>query len=177
MSLPHQQSSNSGGVMPVQTSPLHPGASSQRESSAMYRAEQQSAQTQAIKTLSGGKRKAYRGGNGTVQVPSFSTPGPQVSPVGATQNSMQTNSTNLQSSANAACDKCIGDVSNTPTCQSPACNPLAGGGQSGGRRRRSHKSNKYHSKKSHKSRKSRKSRKSHKLKKSHKSRKSRKSRK
>ena len=128
MSLPHQQSADSG-VTPVQSSPLHDGASSQRQSAVLYRQNQVAKQTSMNNSLSGGKRKKrrYRGGSGTVVVPSFNSPGPTVSPVDATTNSQQSNSTSLQVGADASCDKCIGDASNTPTCQSAACNSQAGG--------------------------------------------------
>jgi len=128
MSLPHEQSANSG-VTPVQSAPLQTGASSQRQSALMYRQDQVSKQTSMNNSLSGGKRKKrrYRGGSGTAVVPSFNPPGPSVSPVDATTNSQQTNANSLATQAQGACDKCIGDASNTPTCQSAACNPQAGG--------------------------------------------------
>jgi hypothetical protein len=146
MSLPHEQSAKSG-VTPVQTAPLQPGASSQRDSSIMYRQDQVAKQQSMNKQYSGGKRgrskkskkyrksKRHRGGSSTgIVVPSFSTPGPPVSAgnQSATGTSMSTNSTDLQGKADGSCDKCIGDASQTPHCQSGACNPQAGGGQKGG---------------------------------------------
>jgi len=128
MSLPHQQSEESD-VTPFQSSPLPEGATSQRDGAIVYRQNQVAKQNSMNNSLSGGKKKKrrYRGGSGTVIVPSFTSPGPSASPVDATSNSKQSNFTSLQAGADASCDKCIGDVSNTPTCQSPACNPQAGG--------------------------------------------------
>tara|TARA_Y100000389_G_scaffold195391_1_gene226754 strand:- start:57 stop:686 length:630 start_codon:yes stop_codon:yes gene_type:complete len=128
MSLPHEQSANSG-VTPVQSAPLQDGASSQRQSAVLYRQNQVAKQSSMNTSLSGGKKKKrrYRGGSGNAVVPSFNPPGPSVSPVDATSNSKQSNFTSLQAGADASCDKCIGDASNTPTCQSAACNPQAGG--------------------------------------------------
>jgi len=128
MSLPHEQSADSG-VTPVQSAPLQDGASSQRQSAVLYRQNQVAKQSSMNTSLSGGKKKKrrYRGGSGTAVVPSFNPPGPSVSPVDATTNSQQSNSTSLTVQAEGACDKCIGDASNTPTCQSAACNPQAGG--------------------------------------------------
>ena len=146
MSLPHEQSAKSG-VIPVQTAPFTTGASSQRDSSIMYRQDQVAKQQAMNKQYSGGKRgrprksrksrksKRHRGGSSTgIVVPSFSTPGPPVAAgnQSATGTSMSTNSTNLQGTADSSCDKCIGDASQTPHCQSGACNPQAGGGQRGG---------------------------------------------
>ena len=128
MSLPHEQSANSG-VTPVQSAPLQDGASSQRQSAVLYRQNQVAKQSSMNTSLSGGKKKKrrYRGGSGNAVVPSFNPPGPSVSPVDATTNSQQSNSTSLTVQAQNACDKCIGDASNTPTCQSATCNPQAGG--------------------------------------------------
>jgi len=127
MSLPHQVSSNSD-VVPVQSSPLQPGSSSQRDSALMYRASQVEEQNAMNKSLSGGKKGNYKhkGGSDTMVVPTFNTPGPEVGPVGANQNSQQSNAVMSQSGANSSCDSCIGNNSNTPHCQGPACNPNAG---------------------------------------------------
>lgn len=140
MSLPHEQSAKSG-VTPVQTAPMQPGASSQRDSSIMYRQDQVAKQQSMNKQYSGGKRgrprksKRHRGGSSnSIVVPSFSTPGPPVSGgnQSSTGTSMSTTSAALQGSADGSCDKCIGDASQTPHCQSGACNPQAGGQNGGG---------------------------------------------
>ena len=137
------------GVVPVTKAPLQPGASSERQSALLYRQDEVAKQNNMNKSLSGGKRRKsrkarksrksrksrkHRGGKWfiTAVVPSFSSPGPVVSPViMLLVNSMQTNTTLTQSGANGACDKCIGDASNTPICQGPACNPQHQKGGSG----------------------------------------------
>ena len=137
MSLPHEQAKSSG-VMPVKSAPPVAGASNGKEGAAMYRQQQAQQQNDMNKTFSGGRRRRrrrrsykFKGGSDTVVVPQFNSPGPQVSAGGqdATGASVSSNTTMTQSSANASCDKCIGDASNTPHCQGPECNPNS---QSGG---------------------------------------------
>ena len=107
MSLPHEQSADSG-VTPVQSAPLPEGATSQRDGAIVYRQNQDAKQSNMNSSLSGGRKnkRRYRGGSGTVVVPSFTPPGPTVSPVDATTNSQQSNSTSLSAQAQSACDKC-----------------------------------------------------------------------
>jgi len=96
----------------------------------------QTQQQQDINTKGGSKkgRKRQRAGAGTVVVPSFASSGPPVSAPGqdVNSNSQNTNSTSLQTQANGSCDSCIGSASNTPHCQSAACNPQTGGGSCNG---------------------------------------------
>ena len=132
-SLPHQQSETSG-VTPFQQSGYQDGATSPRSNAMTYR-NNQIAQQQTINRSGGSKRKKRQnGGEGSVVVPSFSTPGPSVSAGGqsANANSASANTTSTQSSANASCDSCIGGASKTVHCQSAACNPQAGGGSCNG---------------------------------------------
>lgn len=137
MSLPHQQSSSSG-VVAQENVGYQDGATSPRNNAMVYR-QNQITQQQNIngnsRTTGGGRRK-YRGGSSSVVVPSFPSSGPPVSSSGqdANSSSQSTNTTNTQSQANASCDSCIGDASNTTHCQSAACNPNAqtgGGGCNG----------------------------------------------
>jgi hypothetical protein len=202
MSHPHHLSDLTE-VQPVMSSPLHDGASSQRESALMYRQEVQVNQNNMNNSIGGGKKSKYRnfnykkrkpkqfGGNGTlrsdVTVPSFSSTGPSTGGDSATANSMNANSSLLQSGANSVCDHCIGDNSNTPTCQGPQCNPnyQTGGNNCGvscginlmnGGTKKYRKTRKYvKSKKSKKSKRSKKSKKSKRSKKSKKSKRSKKS--
>ena len=133
------------GLIPVETVPMLPGASSPAQNAVLYR-EQQIAKQQSMNNgHSGGKKKgsrrrsfmrrnhrSYFGGN--IQVPSFTQPGAPVSsgnqtPTGA---SMSANSSALSVQANAVCDGCIGAESlKNPICQGPQCNPIASS-QSGG---------------------------------------------
>jgi hypothetical protein len=119
------------GVVPVESAPLYPGASSPAQSAVMYRQEQTAKQS-AMNKSGGKKRRNYRGGAQTV--PTFNTPGPQVSSGSQNPNasSMSVNSSLTQGSANSVCDKCIGEASNSAVCQGPQCNPQAGGRQKGG---------------------------------------------
>lgn len=134
MSLPHQQSENTG-VTPFQQVGYEDGASSPRSNAIQYRSSQIK-QQQSINKTGGSKRKKkrQRGGQAGIVVPSFPSNGPAVS--GGSQdvnsNSQNTNSTHLQTKANSSCDSCIGDASNTAHCQSPACNPQTGGGNCNG---------------------------------------------
>ena len=134
MSLPHQQSESSG-VTPFQQVGYQDGASSPRSNAMAYRSSQ-TQQQQDINTKGGSKkgRKRQRAGAGTVVVPSFASSGPPVSAPGqdVNSNSQNTNSTSLQTQANGSCDSCIGSASNTPHCQSAACNPQTGGGSCNG---------------------------------------------
>ena len=134
MSLPHEQSESSG-VTPFQQVGYQDGASSPRSNAMAYRSSQ-TQQQQDINTKGGSKkgRKRQRAGAGTVVVPSFASSGPPVSAPGqdVNSNSQNTNSTSLQTQANGSCDSCIGSASNTPHCQSAACNPQTGGGSCNG---------------------------------------------
>ena len=134
MSLPHEQSESSG-VTPFQQVGYQDGASSPRSNAMAYRSSQ--TQQQDINTIGGSKkRRKYKGGTGSVVVPSFPSSGPPVSAPGqdVNSNSQNTNSTNLQTQANGSCDSCIGSASNTDHCQSTACNPnpQTGGGSCNG---------------------------------------------
>jgi hypothetical protein len=136
MSLPHQQSAQSG-VTPFSQSGYQNGASSPRQNAMAYRQAQNDNQQRINGNKSGGskRKKRQRGGEGRITVPSFSSPGPPVSGPGqnANSNSAGANTTSSQSSANAVCDKCIGvEASKTPDCQSPTCNPQSGGGTCNG---------------------------------------------
>jgi hypothetical protein len=200
---PVSHTSADHGVEPVQTAPLYPGTSSQRDSSAAYAAHNASKQNNMNNTLSGGKRRlskrrhgsrgkiVYKGGN--VVVPSFSTTGPAVSSgsQSATGSSVAANTASTQGNANAVCDKCIGpEASASAICQGPQCNPQHGGKMKGGSCSEAPSGlipngqtwgclsgGAKKSKKSRKSKKSKKSKKSRKSKKSKKSRKSKKSKK
>ena len=135
MSLPHEQSESSG-VTPFQQVGYQDGASSPRSNAMAYRSSQ-TQQQQDINTIGGSKkRRKYKGGTGSVVVPSFPSSGPPVSAPGqdVNSNSQNTNSTNLQTQANGSCDSCIGSASNTDHCQSTACNPnpQTGGGSCNG---------------------------------------------
>ena len=134
--LPHEQSANTG-VTPFSQSGYQEGASSPRSNAITYRNNQINNQQRINGNKVGGsqRKKRQRGGQGTVVVPSFPSTGPQVSGPGqdANSNSAGANTTSTQTSANAVCDKCIGvEASKTPDCQSPACNPQAGGGSCNG---------------------------------------------
>jgi len=133
MSLPHEQSESSG-VTPFQQVGYQDGATSPRSNAMAYRSSQ-TKQQQDINTKGGSKkRRKYKGGTGSVVVPSFASSGPPVSAPGqdVNSNSQNTNSTNLQTQANGSCDSCIGDASKTAHCQSAACNPQTGGGSCNG---------------------------------------------
>lgn len=107
--------------IPVQSYPLQPGASSQRES-AMISGQNMNAKQQSLIDTHGGsrrktRRKRYRGGScsvpsAPVTVPTFSNSGSTASPVNANSNSALSNSTNMQSAANA-CNDCYA----TGTCK------------------------------------------------------------
>lgn len=135
--LPHEQSSESG-VTPFSQVGYTDGASDPRQNAIMYRQKQIDNQQQINGNKRGGgkkeKKRKYNGGSSSVVVPSFSTPGPPVSGPGqdANSNSIGANTTSTQSVANSRCDSCIGDASNTPHCQSAACNPQRGGGSCNG---------------------------------------------
>ena len=147
---PLTPSSTNNGIEPVKSAPLYQGASSHRESSMMFTQANASKQNDMNKTLSGGKRKPrklhrksnrrknYKGGNGTMIVPSFYEPGPAVSSgsQSATGGSITANIASTQGVANAACDKCIGpEASTSAICQGPECNPnheQSGGKMKGG---------------------------------------------
>jgi len=191
---PSNSSSNTG-VIPVESVPYQPGASSPQQSAILYRQSQVEQQNKMNKVGGKQNKRKYRGGGNIV--PSFSTPGPPVGSGGqtATGSSVQANTSLTQGNANAVCDKCYGDNSSSAICQGPQCNPTTTGtsGQKGGSscgenmglipngqtwgclsggKRQSKKS-----RKSIKSKKSMRSKKSNKSKKSKKSRKSRKSKK
>ena len=127
MVLPHEQSATSG-VTPVESAPLTPGASSQKQSAMMYREQANQSQNSMNKT--GGKKRRYKGkGGSSTVVPSFPQSGPPTgsSSQSATGNSVSSNLTGTQSNADKACDKCFGD-NVQPICNTPQCNPQAGGG-------------------------------------------------
>lgn len=117
-------SSSSNTTMPiaVQSYPLAPGTSSQRESAMQTSKSMNAKQQSLINTHGGGREKRpfmnYHGGNscsvpsGPVVVPSFSNSGSKASPVNANTTAALSNSTNMQSSANA-CNDCYA----TGTCK------------------------------------------------------------
>lgn len=104
-------SATTTGPVPVQSYPLQPGASSQRES-AMLSGQNRNAKQQSLLNSHGGgrRRKLYYGGSCAVPsepvtVPTFSNSGSKASPVNANSSSALSNSTAMQSSANA-CNDC-----------------------------------------------------------------------
>ena len=148
-SLPHENTSTeSTSVKPVETQPLYPGASSQRESSLMYTQANANNQNNLNKSHGGyKKKKKHRGGSsGTMVVPSFDPPGQPVSGTNQqpTAQSVAGNTTSTQGAANAKYDVCATDPSNS-VCTT------------GGRKKRTRKMRK--SRKIKKSKKSRKSKK------------------
>jgi len=158
---PHETADT--GVTAVETQPMYPGASSQRESALMYAANKNQQQTE-LNRSHGGYKKKYGGSSGTIVVPSFDPPGQPVSGSNQqpTAQSVAGNTTSTQGSANAKYDVCATDPSNS-VCTT------------GGRKKRTRKMRK--SKKSKKSRKSKKSKKSRKARKTRKTKKARKARK
>lgn len=115
-------SSNTTMPIAVQSYPLAPGTSSQRES-AMQTSKSMNAKQQSLINKHGGGRNKksfmnYRGGNscsvpsGPVVVPSFSNSGSKASPVNANTTAALSNSMNMQSGANA-CNDCYA----TGTCK------------------------------------------------------------
>ena len=118
--------SKESGVMPFETMPYPPGASSPQQAALIH--GQQAAARQNNMNKVGGKRrrqKKYRGGTQTV--PTFSSTGPTVGSGGQSANgaSASTNTLLTQGGANAVCDKCYGGNSNSQVCQGPQCNPNA----------------------------------------------------
>jgi len=113
--------SRSSTTMPiaVQSYPLEPGTSSQRES-AMKASTNMNSRQQLLNNKYGGGRKTtiYRGGGscsvpkGPVVVPTFSNSGSSVSPVNANSTAAMSNRINMQASANA-CNDCYA----TGTCK------------------------------------------------------------
>ena len=158
---PHETANT--GVTAVETQPMYPGASSQRESALMYAADKNQQQNQLNKSH-GGYKKKYGGSSGKIVVPSFDPPGQPVSGPNQqpTAQSVAGNTTATQGNANAKYDVCATDPSNS-VCTT------------GGRKKRTRKMRK--SKKFRKSKKSKKARKARKTKKARKARKSKKSRK
>lgn len=127
-------SSSNIGVIPVESVPYHPGASSPQQSAILYRQSQVEQQNKMNKV--GGKQNKRKHRGGANIVPSFSTPGPPVGSAGqsATGSSVEANTSLTQGSANAFCDKCYGDNSSSAICQGPQCNPTVSAslGQKGG---------------------------------------------
>jgi hypothetical protein len=122
-------------VMPFESAPFPPGASSPQQAALI--AGQESATRQNNMNKTGGKRgykKKYRGGAQTV--PSFSSTGPGSGTGGQSANgaSASANTSLTQSSANSVCDTCYGANSSSEVCQGPQCNPSAmkGGSCNGG---------------------------------------------
>lgn len=122
------------GVIPVESVPYHPGASSPQQSAILYRQSQVEQQNKMNKVGGQQKKRKHRGGANIV--PTFSTPGPPVGSGGqtATGSSVEANTALTQGGANAVCDKCYGDNSASAICQGPQCNPTASAslGQKGG---------------------------------------------
>ena len=184
-------------VMPFESAPFPPGASSPQQAALI--AGQESATRQNNMNKTGGKRgrnKKYRGGAQTV--PTFSSTGPGSGTGGQSANgaSASANMSLSQSSANSACDTCYGANSNSAICQGPQCNPgaMTGGGScsgagglipngqpwgclSGGKRKSKKSRKSKNTKKSKKSNKGKKSKKSKKMKKSSRSKKTRRTKK
>ena len=126
------------GVIPVETVPMLPGASSPSQNAVLYREQQIAKQQNMNNGHSGGKngsrrrsnmcrnRRSYMGGN--IQVPSFTQPGAPVSSgfQNPTSASISGNSNALAVQANGVCDECIGSESlKNPICQGPQCNPAS----------------------------------------------------
>lgn len=103
-------SSTTTGSVAVQSYPLQPGASSQRESAMQSGKNMNAKQQSLVDTHGGRRRKRYYGGRCAVPsepviVPTFRNSGSTASPVNANSNSALSNSTSMQSSANA-CNDC-----------------------------------------------------------------------
>lgn len=113
-------STSTTSAVPVQSYPLQPGATSQRDS-AMISGQNMNSKQQSLVDTHGGatrkkRRKRYYGGSCSVPsdpvtVPTFSNSGSTTSPVNSNSNSALSNSTSMQSSANA-CNDCYA----TGTC-------------------------------------------------------------
>ena len=184
-------SQGTSSVIPLESAPFPPGASSPQQA-ALITGQQASARQNEMNKM-GGKRtykKKYRGGAQTV--PTFANTGPTVGSGRQSANgaSVSSNTSLTQSSANGVCDTCYGANSSSAICQGPQCNPSAmtGGGcsnagglipngqswgcLSGGKKKSKTKKSKK-SKKTKKTKKTKKSKKS-KTKKSKKAKKSRK---
>ena len=186
-------SQGTSSVIPLESAPFPPGASSPQQA-ALITGQQASARQNEMNKMGGkrGYKKKYRGGAQTV--PTFSSTGPTVGAGGQSANgaSVSSNTSLTQSSANGVCDTCYGANSNSEVCQGPQCNPSAmtGGGcsnagglipngqswgcLSGGKKKSKTKTKKTKTKKTKKSKKTKKTKKTKKSKKSKKAKKSRK---
>lgn len=130
-------SSNTNAYKPIPNKVFGLDGANQRESALNYQLQNDEAQNRLNKTHGGRRRRSHksrkiqrrrRGGAAKLEVPSFPTYGPQVSPTNSTSNSQATNQALLDAKV-AACNDCYatGTCANSPGCPQP---------QSGGRRGR-----------------------------------------